>query len=162
MRAGWIMTAVCCGLATLVAFPVAQADHDDDDDRGGGELVGTWRVTIPEFDAFAHVVFNKGNTLTEKNTLSGRISVSSGVWKKIRGRGNYATTLESFNDGVFMGDADGVFDTRAVVRQTIHVEGDTLTGTGIVDIFSVDGEDFLFSLGGGGTFTGTRMTVIRE
>ena len=152
MNARCILTVICVGLATLVAFPALQADHDE-----GEQLLGTWRVTIgAPFNAFAHLVFHKGNTMTEENTLSAGISMSSGVWKKIRGRGNFATTFEAFSDD----DLDGVYDTRGLIRQTIHVEGDTLVGTGTVEIRSLDGAMLFDTLSS--PFEATRMTVIRE
>lgn len=32
MKARWILPVICVGLSALIAFPVAQADSDDDDD----------------------------------------------------------------------------------------------------------------------------------
>ncbi len=51
MKARRILMAVCVGLlAALIAFPVAQADRDDDDDDRGDLtcIEGTWSIRGPD------------------------------------------------------------------------------------------------------------------
>lgn len=86
-------------------------------------------------------------------------SVASGVWKKIPGLGNFATTFEGFEDT----DSDGFFDQRFRVRLTIQLlDGDMLTFTGTAESLTLDGTTVL-----AGPFPGlhgqaTRMYVIPE
>ena len=155
MKARWILP-VCVGLAALVASATALS--------AGGEIVGTWRVAVSSDvfgDFFSFMVFDKRNTMTERVSLSPGISMGSGVWEEIDdGDGddaNVALMFELFSDD----DLDGTFDTRLRVRLTFQVDDDTLTGTGIVDVFTLDGTMLLASFPGM-TIEGTRMTVIPE
>lgn len=146
-----IIVLLCCALPSAVLA----------DDDGEGRLVGTWRITLfPESPNpfFSLFVFNLGNTMTERIGVHG-ISTVSGVWKKIPGRVSFALTSEGFADN----DSDGVFETRFQGRWTIHLTGDTLTGTFTVDLLNLDGTP----VGGppavqSAPFVGTRMTVIPE
>ena len=85
--------------------------------------------------------------------------MGGGVWERIDGNedANFAVTLETFSDD----DLNGTFDTRALIRLTLQVDDDTMTGTATVDVFTLDGKTPLVSFPGL-TLEGTRMTVIRE
>ncbi len=123
------------------------------------DVVGTWRVTInpgpTEFPVY--FVFNKGNTMTERASVVFG-SKGSGVWEKIDkdDDANFAGMFEDFLDF----DSDSVYDFRRRIRLTIHVDGDTISGTTTVEVFTLDFTTLLFT--GFDTFEGTRMTVIRE
>jgi hypothetical protein len=85
--------------------------------------------------------------------------MSSGVWDKIPGRGNFAATFEGFLDS----DSDGSFDLRTRVRLTIQLlDDDTLTMTGTAEFLSLDGTTLLLGPFSGIPVEGTRMRVIRE
>jgi hypothetical protein len=85
--------------------------------------------------------------------------VGSGVWKKISGRGNFAATLEGFDDM----DFDGVFDRRFRVRLTIQLlDHDSFTATATIDNLTLDGATPLGPPFPGFTVQGTRMQVIPE
>ena len=174
MKARWIQLAVCVGLAALLAFPVA---HAGDDDRES--LVGTWRLTVsdPGGGFLSLTTFNVDNTLIDRPSTSTTVGLGVGVWKAIcdddddhsdrPGRGDehrhcdpseYAATFDSFIDSTF----DTNFDIRARIRLTVYVENDTLTGTGTVEIRSLDGSQLLAGPFPGATIVATRMTVIPE
>jgi hypothetical protein len=174
MKALWILLAVCVGLAALLAFPVA---HAGDDDRES--LVGTWRLTVsdPGGGFLSLTTFNADNTLIDRPSTSTTVGLGVGVWKAIcdddddhsdrPGRGNehrhcdpseYAATFDSFIDS----DFDTNFDIRARIRLTVYVENDTLTGTGTIEILSLDGSQLLDGPFPGATIVATRMTVIPE
>ena len=126
----------------------------------GGSIVGTWRIAVnpPEGeDFFSLMVFDKGNTMTERVSLSRGLSMGSGLWERIAGHNQFAATFEAFSDD----DLDGVFDTRERLRLTIQIDDDTLSGTATLDIFSLDGTILFFSIPGV-ILEGTRMTVIPE
>ena len=66
--------------------------------------------------------------------------MSSGVWKKIRGRGNFAATVEGFGDN----DSDGFFDLRFRVRLTIQLlDRERFTATCTGDALTLDGTTLL-------------------
>ncbi len=166
MKTRWILPAVCVGLAALFAFPVAQADRDDDDN--GDNLVGTWRFTVPTpvGTFFDYLVFHEDNTLTEMPSFGSFVSMGSGVWEEIddddddsdSDHANFAVTFESFNDD----DGDTAFDSRNRVRLTLQVEGDTLTGTGTTEIRTLDNSALIAGPFPGSTFQATRMKVIPQ
>src|SRR6185503_16552554 len=115
---------------------------DDDQERDGATLVGTWRETITfsgvPLEFFDLIAFNADGTLTDRfaSRVDGpALSESIGVWKKV-GRGTYAVTLENFSDT----DRDGLWDVRFRIRLTYHVvDRDHVTATGTSDTLSVDG-----------------------
>ena len=168
MKARWILPVVCAGLAALVVFPVAEAGDDD-----GQELVGTWRFTVDDPGQgtfFDILMFHEGNTLTERASSSPFVSMGSGVWEEIGdddgdsdsdsddGHADFAATFEAFNDGNF----DGVFDSRFRIRLTLQLEDDTITGTGTVELRTLDNSMLIAGPFLGSTFEATRMTVIRQ
>jgi hypothetical protein len=124
-------------------------------------LQGTWRVTVnpgtPQ-QFFSMMVFNEGGTMTEANSTP-RKTVSSGVWKKLRGHGNFAATFEVFQDN----NGDGSFDSRIRVRLTIHLlDDDSIAGTSTVDVLTLDGTTQVAGPFPGIPLEGTRMRVMRE
>ena len=126
----------------------------------GDSIVGTWRIAVSPpvgEDFFSLMVFDKRNTMTERVTISPGISMGSGVWERTDGHDQFAVTLETFSDD----DLDGTYDTRAQIRLTLQVDGDTLAGTATVDIFTLDGTFLIVSFPGL-TLEGTRMTVVPE
>jgi hypothetical protein len=134
---------------------------NDDDEPETPSLQGTWRVTVspgtPQ-QFFSLVEFNKGGTMTEVASTP-RHTTSIGVWKKIRGEGNFAATFELFLDS----NSDGSFDSRIRVRQTIHLlDDDTITGTSTVDVLTLDGTTQVAGPFPGIPFEGKRMRVMRE
>jgi hypothetical protein len=145
---------LCCALTGAVfAY--------DDEEGVTPSLQGTWRVTVnpgtPQ-QFFSLMEFNKGGTMTEANSTPGK-TMSSGVWKKIRGHGNFAATFEVFQDG----DSDGSFDSRIRVRLTIHfLDDDTITGTSTVDVLTLDGTTQVAGPFPGIPLEGKRMSVMRE
>jgi hypothetical protein len=155
----WMVVLVCSALSGTV---LAADDQDQDD----ATLVGTWRNSIlfagVPIEFFSLTVFNAGGTMTDRfaggNTGPG-LSVGNGVWKKIRGRDNFAATFEIFNDS----DSDGVFDQRFRIGLTIHLlDRDRFTATCTVnDTVSLDGTTLL-GAGPGCTVRSTRMLVIPE
>jgi hypothetical protein len=154
MSVVWLIALLCGALPGAV---LAGDDQDHDD----ATLVGTWRVTgnpgTPQ-EFFSLVVFNKGGTMTVTNSIP-RITINSGVWKKIDGHGNFAATFEDFEDS----NSDGAFDLRAPVRLTIHLlDDDSITGTGTVDVVTLDGTTQVAGPFPGIPFEGTRMQVIPE
>jgi len=154
-RVFWSIVLLCCALTGAVFA-------DDDDERATPSLQGTWRVTVNSgtpHQFFSLIVFNKGGTMTEANSSTPRITASGGVWKKIRGLGNFAATFEQFHDS----DADGSFDSRNRIRLTIHLsDDDTITGTATVDVLTLDGTTQVAGPIPGLTFAGQRMRVVRE
>lgn len=138
----------------------------DDQDRDGATLVGAWRTSIVfpgvPFEFFSLEIFNEGGTMTDRfggGPSGPGTSVGSGVWKKIRGRGNFAATLEGFNDT----DGDGVFDQRFRIRLTIQLlDRETFTATGTSDNLTLDGTTPLGPPFSGITVQATRMHVIPE
>jgi hypothetical protein len=153
-RIFWIIMLLCCALTGAVLA-------DDDDERVTPSLQGTWRVTIlpgtPQ-QFFSLMEFNKGGTMTEEAS-SPRHTTSIGVWKKIRGQGNFAATFELFQDS----DSDGSFDGRFRVRLTIHVlDDDTITGTFTVDVLTLDGTTQVAGPFPGIALEGKRMRVMPE
>jgi hypothetical protein len=145
---------LCCTLTGAVFA-------DDDDERVTPSLQGTWRVTIlpgtPQ-QFFSLMLFNKGGTMTEASSTP-RKTMSGGVWKEIRGHGNFAATFEQFHDS----DSDGSFDSQVRVRLTIHLlDDDTITGTSTVDVLTLDGTTQVAGPFPGIPLEGTRMRVRRE
>lgn len=186
MKTRRILPAICLGLAALVAFPAAQADRDDDDRDNGAELVGTWRFTGNDavFGQFYdYLVFHEDNTMTEK-VASTIESVGSGVWEEIgsdrdvdrRSRRNsnghsrrdsddddsdvasFRAMFETFRDN----DADGTYDARTRVRITFRLTGDTLTGTGTIELRTLEDNAPLAGPFEGSTFVATRMELIPQ
>jgi hypothetical protein len=159
MRVVWLIVLVCGALPGTV---LAGDDQDHDD----ATLVGTWRTSIVfpgvPFEFFSLEIFNEGGTMTDRfggGPSGPGTSVGSGVWKKIRGRGNFAATLEGFNDT----DGDGVFDQRFRIRLTIQLlDRETFTATGTSDNLTLDGTTPLGPSFPGVTVQGTRMRVMRE
>ncbi|MGH9958271.1 MAG: hypothetical protein ACREBC_14255 [Pyrinomonadaceae bacterium] len=145
---------LCCALAGAVFA-------DDDDERVTPSLQGAWRVTVSPGTPnqfFSLVEFNKGGTMTEVSSLAEN-TTSLGVWKKLRGQGNFATTFELFFDS----NADGIIDSRFQVRTTIHlVDDDTFTGTATLDVLTLDGATQLAGPFSDIPLEGRRMSVIRE
>ena len=126
----------------------------------GTNIVGAWRLNLSgEFpDFFGLMVLHHDKTMMtvdDNATESGGI----GVWERIRGDDppNFAVTFESWVDE----DFNGIADFRFQVRLTLHVDGDTMTGTGAIDIYNVAGTELLFSLPDF-IVEATRMTVIPE
>jgi hypothetical protein len=150
----WMIVLLCSALPGAVLAA-------DDQDRDDATLVGTWRNRIVgEFGSefFSITVFDEGGTMTDRFSLGPGVSVGQGVWKKIRGRGNFAATFEVFEDT----DSDGFFDTRFRIRFTIHLlDRERFTATFTGDAVSLDGTTLLAPQPGG-TLQGTRMHVIRE
>lgn len=134
---------------------------DDDDERETTSLQGTWRVTIlpgTPNQFFSLMEFDKGGTMTEASSIAAN-TTSIGVWKKIRGHGNFATTFELFFDS----DADGIIDSRYRVRTTIHLlDDDTFTGTSTLDVLTLDGTTQVAGPFPGLPLEGNRMKVMRE
>jgi hypothetical protein len=145
---------LCCALTGAVFA-------DDDDEGVTPSLQGTWRVAVntgTPNQFFSLMEFNKGGTMTEANSTP-RKTTSSGVWKRIRGHGNFAATFELFQDS----DSDGSFDSRLRVRLTIHLlDNDTITGTSTVDVLTLDGTTQVAGPFPGIPLEGTRMRVMRE
>ncbi len=126
----------------------------------GAKIIGTWRLAVspPQGgDFFTLMVFDKRNTMIDNASISAGTSLGSGVWEMIGGNDQFAGMFEAWNDN----DFDGTYDTRAQIRLTLQVDDDTLTGTAIVEIFTLDGKTRLASIPGFNV-EGTRMTVIRE
>lgn len=159
MRVVWLIALVCGALPGAVLAA-------DDQDRDDAALVGTWRTNIifagVPFEFFSLDVFNEGGTMT--STFGGGpsgpgTSLASGVWKKIAGHGNFATTFEGFDDS----DSDGSFDRRYLVRLTIHLlDRQKFTATGTIENLTLDGAIPLGPPFPGITVQATRMRVIRE
>ncbi len=155
---------LCCALTDAV---FAQDDQDDDErvtpssQRTWPGLQGAWRVTIgpgtPQ-QFFSLMEFNKGGTMTEVSSFPGN-TTSNGVWKKIRGQGNFAATFELFFDS----DLDGINDGRFRVRLTIHLsDDDSISGTSTLDVLTLDGGTQLAGPFPGIPLEGRRMRVVRE
>lgn len=147
---------LCCALTgTSAVFA------DDDDEVEQPSLQGTWRVTVNPGAAnqfFSLVEFDRGGTMTEQASTPAH-TPSIGVWKKIRGDGNFAATFELFLDS----NSDGLFDKRIRVRQTIHLlDEDTITGTSTIDVLTIDGSTQVAGPFPGVTLEGKRMKVLRE
>ena len=126
----------------------------------GANIVGTWRLVVSHADLgdfFTLMMFDKRNTMTDNASLHGGTSLGSGVWERTAGHDTYAGMFEAWNDD----DFDGTYDTRAQIRLTIQVDGDTLIATATVNIFTLDGNTLLASIPGF-IVGGTRMTVIPE
>ena len=152
MKARWIVTAVCVGLAAMVAA-------DNADAKGGQKLVGTWRVTYLEPDGRETnwiVVHHKDNTTTGISPFRQDTSFA-GLWEKISGD-DYSNTIEWLHGR----DEDGMADTRFRGRNTVHLDGDTISGTTTLDVLSLDGTMVVAEPFPGITFVGTRMFVIPE
>lgn len=151
----WMIVLLCS------ALPGAALAADDQDDVS---LVGAWRTSVvfpgTTFEFFSYSVFNEEGTMTDRvSALGPGTSVGSGVWKKIRGRGNFAATLEGFDDS----DSDGVFDHRFRVRLTYQLlDRERFTATATLDNLTLDGTTLLGPPLPGFTVQGTRMHVIRE
>lgn len=145
---------LCCALTGAVFA-------DEGDERETPNLQGTWRVTLlagAPNQFFSLMEFNKGGTMTEEASSPSH-TTSIGVWKKIRGQGNFAATFELFQDS----DSDGSYDGRFRVRLTIHLsDDDTITGTFTVDVLTLDGTTQVAGPFSGLPLEGTRMRVIRE
>ena len=157
------ITLMTLGLLGLTSLTVLAAEDT--------QLVGTWRtrIVIPgaPTDFFAVEVFHAGGTMTDVfagglipvGAPSAAHSVSSGVWEKLPGPGNFAATLEGFLDT----DANGFFDQRVQVRLTIQVlDHDRFTATATNQALSLDGSAPRFPPVRGITVQGTRMLLIRE
>lgn len=156
------MGRVFCSLALCCALTGAGAVFADaDDERETPNLQGTWRVTVlpgTPNQFFSLMEFNKGGTMTEAASTP-RHTTSIGVWKKIRGQGNFAATFELFEDS----NSDGSFDSRLRVRLTIHLsDDDTITGTSTIDVLTLDGTTQVAGPFPGFPLEGTRMRVMRE
>lgn len=126
-------------------------------------MTGTWHTIFryPGFpdDYFSLLAFNADGTMTAVFVDGPRTSVSLGVWKKIRGRGNFAASY----DGLFDIDSDGFYDKRFRDRLTLHLsDDDTLTATAASDSLTLDGTTLTGPPLEGITIRGTRMKVIRE
>lgn len=134
-------------------------------------LVGTWRtrIAIPgsPHALFTLEVFHAGGTMTD--TFGGGLlalgapsaahSVSSGVWEKVPGHGNFAATIEGFLDT----DSNGFFDQRVQVRLSIQVlDHERFTATATNQSLSLDGNTPLFPPVQGISVQGTRMLVKQE
>lgn len=149
-------------LCLILSAPLL-ADDDDDGDGHGAGLVGTWRLTVTgpgggEF--FFFMVFHRENTLTGRGSASPAASMTSGVWKKMPGHGNFVATMEQFSES---GMPDGSFDIRFRVFLTIQLlDNHTMIGTSSFEVLSLDGTTVLAGPIGGFTHEGTRMTVLPE
>ncbi len=159
----FVIGRIFCSLALCCALTGAGAVFaDDDDERVTPSLQGTWRVTVlpgTPNQFFSLMEFNKGGTMTEEASTP-RHTTSIGVWRKIRGHGNFAATFELFEDS----NSDGSFDSRLRVRLlTIHIsDDDTITGTSTIDVLTLDGTTQVAGPFPGFPPEGTRMRVIRE
>jgi hypothetical protein len=152
----WMIVLLCGALPGAV---LAGDGNDDDDAR----LVGTWRTTVQfpgvPIDFSTLMVVNAGGTMTDRFADGPRTSLSSGVWRKLRGRGRFAATFEGFSDS----DSDGSFDQRFLVRMTIQLMDDnTLTATGTLDTLTLDGTTPVSGSLSGILVKATRMRVMRE
>jgi hypothetical protein len=155
----WVVWLIALLSGVLPGTVLAGDDQDHDD----ATLVGTWRTRIvfpgPPNEFFSLEVFNKGGTMTDRFSSGPGLSVSSGVWKKIPGRGNFAATLEAFTDT----NSDGFFDRRVRIRLTIHLlDHESFTATATTQALTLDGSTPLFPPVPGVTVQGTRMHVIPE
>ena len=117
-------------IAVLGGIAPGTMSADDGDANKNSGLIGTWHAVIryPGFpnDYFVVLAFNPGGTATMVFVDGPRTSVSLGVWKQLRGRGNFAVSY----DGLFDADSDGFFDRRFRDRLTLHLlDDDTFTGT---------------------------------
>jgi hypothetical protein len=154
MRVVWLIAL----LSSALPGPVLAGDDQDHDNA---TLVGTWRnrIVFTGFGEFYSIsVFNQGGTATDRFSSGPGLSVGSGVWKKIPGRGNFAATFEVFDDS----NSDGFFDRRFRIPMTIHLlDHERFTATFKGDEVSLDGTTLLAPQAGG-TIQGTRMHVIPE
>ena len=101
----WVVWLIALLYGALPGTVLAGDDQDHDD----ATLVGTWRnrIVFTGFGEFFSIsVFNQGGTMTDRFASGPGLSVGSGVWKKISGRGNFAATFEGFDDT----NSDGFFD----------------------------------------------------
>jgi len=160
IRVLWLIGLLCCALSGTVLYG---EDQERDDDA---TLVGTWRISIifpgAPFEFFSFQVFNEGGTMTDRfggGPSGPGTSMGSGVWKKIPGRGNFAATLEGFDDS----DSNGVFDRRFRVRATIHLlDCERFTQSNTIENLTLDGTTLLGPPFSGIAVQGKRMRVIRE
>lgn len=163
--------AACVCLAALGTFSTVHADDDDD---GRDALVGTWRFTVTDpflGEFLGYFIFNEGGTMTDRVSTGSFQSMGSGVWERIRRRGDdddkdahasrrpvYAALVEGFDDANF----DGVFDGRFRVRATFERRGDVIEGTSTIEVRSLDNSMTVAGPFSGLSLKATRMTVIRE
>jgi hypothetical protein len=156
------MICVVCLVALLYGGLPGTVLAGDDQDHDDATLVGTWRnrIVFTGFGEFFSIsVYNKGGTMTDRFSSGPGLSVGSGVWKKIPGRGNFAATLEAFTDS----NSDGFFDRRVRIRLTIHLlDHESFTATATTQALTLDGSTPLFPPVPGVTVQGTRMHVIPE
>ena len=159
MRVVWVIALLCGALPGEVLA-------GDDQDRDDATLVGTWRTSIMfagvPFEFFTLDVFNEGGTMTSRfggGPTGPGTSVGSGVWKKIAGRGNFAVTVEGFDDS----GSGGFFNRRFLVRYTVHLlDRERFTATATIENLTLDGTTSLGPPFPGITIEATRMRVIRE
>jgi hypothetical protein len=153
------MVGLLCGALPDAALAGDQVDQRN---RKDGGLVGAWRITVfpgTPSEHFSVMTVNRGGTMTDRFASGPGMSVASGVWTRIAGPGNFATTFEGFMDT----DSDGFFDQRFRVRLTIQLlDGDMLTFTGTTESLTLDGTTVLAGPFPGILGQGTRMHVIPE
>lgn len=154
--------AVVGSVVAIAAF--ASSSPPSQLESAGTNIVGTWRTNVSGAgfeDFFALTVFHNDKTMTTVENNPTDTSGGIGVWERIRGgdHANFAVTFEFWEDENF----NGVADFRFQVRLTLQVDGNTMTGTGALDIYNVAGTELLVSFPPG-TFIveATRMTVIPE
>jgi hypothetical protein len=159
LKHGVLDRVLSIALLLCLATPAVLLAGNDDEGEPV-ELVGTWRVTILPTQLFSLMVFDRGGTMTERVANGpSTVSVSSGVWKPLPGRGRFAAMFELFIDS----DSDGFFDQRSRVRLTIQLlDDDRLTATATADFLTLDGTGQLAGPFPGIGLEGTRMRVIRE
>jgi hypothetical protein len=133
---------------TIASAPASSAHSPDH-----GNLVGGWRIAIepgtPD-EHFAVLLVNQGGTASVR-VEDGDGAV--GVWRKVPGPGNYALTLDEFDDT----NEDGTPE-RYRVRIAAKLSHDTLTGTITVEETTPDGS-VVIEFEGQASFAGTRMHV---
>lgn len=167
MKARSTLLSVLVGLVALIAFAGVRGDLAMA--ASGNKLVGTWRISLlsPDGSEFVYnMTFHRGNTVTSTPPSDfAEFSSAAGVWEKISGdddddntgRGSYSITAEFFQDVT----GDGTADFRIRGRNTIRVDGDTLSGTAAVDVLTPDGSTLVATFPGW-TQAGTRLAVIPE
>ena len=102
-------------------------------------LQGTWRVTITARSTFPAIrTFNQGGTCTGYAVPPGidpGQGTEYGVWQREPGSHNYSFRTVSYGY-----TAEGVFDGRAEVTDTLHLtSANSFESSSIIQIFDADG-----------------------
>ena len=159
----FVRIGIVCVIAVLCGALSGPLRAHDTKDRDDPSVVGTWRVTITfpgvPIEFYSLETFHDGGTMTDFYGESPRFGPYAGVWKRMRGQGHFAATIEDFFDG----DSDGNYDGRFRVRLTLHMlDADTFVGTAAIDTLTLDGTTATTPPFLGTTVRATRMKVVRE